>query len=591
MLSFRQRVFITYFIIFLVFILILFPFTKKVVEMIVGYQLEARATELIDNVRSSPNMSTLIYRLRKQEHLLFSRVSVLNSEGGVFYDSHIEKLLGDDFQKGYPTHHPEVIEAVNSGTGYAEGYSKILKKSFAYTAKSFDFHGSLFVMRTAIPYSHVVELTKDFQIGFLILGSMILVLYSIITWIVIYHFSKPIHDIIEGIKPYQKGEIDHVPRITLNDSSKSKNDFVKLANTLNSLSKRIQDQIDTLKSERNERSAILESLIEGVISVDCNLKVDFANNVALNMLGIDTFINKRLIDYAYNDKKHFFETCHILLSQCYSESKVITDTLLLPSKTYFDIVVAPKPSGAILVLQDKTSHYRILEMRKTFIANASHELKTPITIVRGFAETLQDNPDLDRKTTTGVIDKIIRNCVRMSNLIKNLLALSDIENLPHSHLNYCNLIELLESCKNMLFSIYPDAKVRIIPGEGDFCFVGDIDLFELAVKNLFENAAKYSSGPAEITVTLKENKGFINLDISDKGIGIPYQDQEFIFQRFYTVDKCHSRKLGGSGLGLSIVETIIEKHRGKISLESKLNEGTTFHITIPKEMVDLEKFC
>jgi signal transduction histidine kinase len=247
-------------------------------------------------------------------------------------------------------------------------------------------------------------------------------------------------------------------------------------------------------------------------------------------------------------------------------------------------VAAPKgaSSGAIFVMQDKSSHYKLLEMRKEFIANASHELKTPITIIRGFAEALHDNPDLPPETTEDVTAKIVKNCQRMTNLIKDLLTLSDIENIPHSRLIECDLHEIIEGCCNTLHEIFPTAQFNIHQQPNiDSYLVADPSLMELAMMNLIENAAKYSKPPAIIDISLETIGDNITVTIADQGIGIPPADLEHIFERFYTVDKAHSQKLGGSGLGLSIVQTIIHKHFGKISVQSEVGKGTTFTIVLP----------
>ena len=221
-------------------------------------------------------------------------------------------------------------------------------------------------------------------------------------------------------------------------------------------------------------------------------------------------------------------------------------------------------------------------MRKEFIANASHELKTPITIIRGFAETLHDNPQLPVAMLADITEKIVRNCQRMTTLIKDLLTLSDIENLPSSRLVECNLIELMEHCREMALSVHPSAKIAISSNKPNLSLIVDPALMEHAFINLIDNAAKYSNQPAEINIILTDLEDAVRIQIADKGIGIPSQDLDHIFERFYTVNKAHSRKLGGSGLGLSIVQNIVQKHQGKVSVESELGKGTTFTILLPK---------
>jgi two-component system phosphate regulon sensor histidine kinase PhoR len=284
------------------------------------------------------------------------------------------------------------------------------------------------------------------------------------------------------------------------------------------------------------------------------------------------------------------EKCINLLEKCQKEGHVLRETLELKhrgEKLYLEIVAAPKKdqTGAILVIQDNSEHYRIIEMRKDFIANASHELKTPITIIRGFAEALHDNPGLPNDTYAEITGKIVNNCEKMNTLIKDLLTLTDIEHIPESRLMECNLLELAENTKTTVEDAYPDAKIEVKASEEeDYYLLADPNLIELCLINLVENAAKYSEPPAEITITLKKEKEWMTVSIGDKGLGIPSNELEEIFQRFYRSEKSKYRKnkkIGGSGLGLSIVETIIAKHFGKITVDSVEGEGSTFKIYLP----------
>ena len=223
-------------------------------------------------------------------------------------------------------------------------------------------------------------------------------------------------------------------------------------------------------------------------------------------------------------------------------------------------------------------------MGKDFVANASHELRTPITIIKGYAETLHDHPDLGREKYVEITEKIGRNCIRMENLVKSLLTLTDIENISEDRFIETDLTILVENCRHTVRSVYSDANVTIDAPQKRILISADSGLLELALVNLLDNAAKYSEPPAQITIKIAPNlEGEVVVTISDQGRGIPEEDLEHIFQRFYRVDKTHSRRLGGAGLGLSIVRTIIAKHGGKIEAESKVGEGTTFTITLPVE--------
>lgn len=580
MLSFRQKILLSYLIVFFVFIILMFPFVTRWVHEIVLHSMEARTGEIIGNIQDAPNNDALVRRLKDQKSIMFFRTGVITNEHKVLYDSHTKRLLGPKFSQDYVVDHPEVSEAFQEGKGYHEDYSQILGQKFAYLAQAFDFHGKTYVLRTAFPYQFVREIINDFEIGFLGLSAAILLLFSIMTWFVINYLTRPIQQIINVVKPYQEGTERVLPYIELGRRN-GNDDFTKLASTLNSLSLKIQNHIDMITRERNEKETILESLVEGVIAVDDDMEITYTNHMATKLLqSIENLIGEKFA--ALHQEK-----CESLLRQCQEEKKPLTDTMEVfreGKKLYLDIVSAPKKdnAGAILVLQDKTAHYKIFEMRRDFIANASHELKTPITIIRGFAEALHDNPTLPVETQREVTTKIVRNCNRMAALIKDLLTLADIENIPSSRLSLFDLSDLTEQCHSMLKEVFPDAQFTIQKREEEVILFADRDLLELAVMNLIENAAKYSNRPAQINVTLDQDDQQVIIKVSDKGLGVPVADQEHIFDRFYTVDKAHSQKMGGSGLGLSIVKTIVEKHFGTITLESELGKGSTFTIRLPK---------
>ena len=171
----------------------------------------------------------------------------------------------------------------------------------------------------------------------------------------------------------------------------------------------------------------------------------------------------------------------------------------------------------------------------------------------------------------------------MARLIKDLLILSDVDNIPLSRLEKCDLYTMIEQASNQVHDLFPDALINLyLPPNEEMIIDADPSLMELAVINLIENAAKYSLPPAQIEISLQKEDGKIKLNIADKGLGILKDDLEHIFERFYTVDKAHSQKMGGSGLGLSIVKTVIHKHFGQISVESEMNKGTTFTIILPE---------
>ncbi len=574
-LTFRQKLFVTYVLVFLVFLTLLFPFASGSVRTIVRKTFKQRLLTLISQVSSSPDMPTLIGRIQEQAPFLFLRVTLLGPTGTVLYDSHMPELLENPALEN-EMHQPELVEAMEGGTGYSEGFSEVMGQKLIYVARSFDFHGQRLVLRTAFPYKQVDHLISDFEIGFLILGSAVLLLFAILSWIIINHLSRPIGQIIRAIEPYQQGTVDFIPRIEL---EVHEDEFTQLAGTLNSLTDRIQHQIDHLREERNSKELILESLGEGIIAFGPTTEVVFINDMACQLLKLQRAqtVGAKLTILEIN----------ALVNACLIDKAQKNANLSLKSgKRLIELLAVPMPQdgGAVLVMMDKTIQHQVLEMGKEFVSNASHELRTPITIIRGFAETLHDHPELPRPMADDILAKILRNCQRMETLVKNLLTLADIEKLPLNELHDCDLVWLAENCKQMVLAIYGDALITIHPTAKEIHALAEPDLLELAVMNLISNAAKYSRPPAQIDIRIWEKPGQVFLSVSDRGLGIPPEDVDHIFERFYTVDKAHSRKLGGAGLGLAITKTIIDKHDGRIQVSSILGAGTTFTITLPKRI-------
>lgn len=587
-LSFRQKIILSQLIVFLIFIAGLFPIIEKTVKELVRDSLEESTWDLIDLIDDAKSENQMIERLKNQEYFVFYRISLINAEGRLIYDSHLKKLFGEETEH-QPFEHPEVDEALREGSGYYIGPSKIFPGKFAYVARRFIFNGKTYVLRTSFPYGQIQDLITNFSLGFLLFYFFSFLVFNALIWMIFARLTRPIRQIIEAVRPYQMGQREDIPEIPLEQTSHSNDDFARLAQTLNSLSKRIRTQIQSISDERDEKEAILESLGEGVLAVDSDLNIQYINYIASKMIGLPRrqLLDKPFPNHSPKAPPSLLQKCKQLLSLCLDQKMVLTDSISFgeEKKIYIDLVAAPtaQKQGAILVMQDKSSHYKVLEMGKDFVANASHELRTPITIIKGFAETLHDLPEISKEMLSQITEKIMRNCERMEKLVKNLLTLADLENIPESRFRSVDLVALLENCRHFLLTLHPEIDVTIHKGKGAITIDADADVLELAMMNLLENAVKYSKPPARVEIFLSRiDEEEVKIEIQDYGIGIPATDVEHIFERFYTVDKAHSRRLGGAGLGLSIVKTIVDKHDGQISAESEEGKGTRFIIILPK---------
>jgi len=240
-------------------------------------------------------------------------------------------------------------------------------------------------------------------------------------------------------------------------------------------------------------------------------------------------------------------------------------------------------ADAILVLQDITAVQRIDKMRADFVANASHELKTPITAIRGFAETLIEDDTIDRAIQQRFMRKIHGQSIRLSALVSDLLALSRLESNDEAYNTQVDLQQVVQRvCANLqAVAQTQQVTLELQTKDGPMMLLGDDNALGQMATNLIDNAIKYTAAKGTVTVALTVTEGVAVLAVKDNGLGIDESDQERIFERFYRVDKARSQSLGGTGLGLAIVKHIVQSHKGLLQLNSKLNQGSTFTIKIP----------
>jgi signal transduction histidine kinase/PAS domain-containing protein len=587
-LKFRQKITLSHILLFVVFVLISFPFIQRTVSQIVYNNLQINSSNLIKVVQTAKDEKEVLEKLREAHSYIFFRSSLFDANGSIIFDSAAEEFAQSK-KEDVVLPPAEVEEILQKRIVYSVGESRIFHMKLAYVSIPFDFHGKTYIFRTAIPFSQVEAFTEEFKFWFYLFCAIALIFFGSLIWLIFHRIHLPIRQIIRAVRPYQGGQEEVIPHIELGKAVDEEDEFYRLAQTLNTLSEHLRLQFKNITDERNEKEAILESLGEGVIAVDAKMQMRYINFTGARMLGIP----RRQISgarFPHHPPSLLLDKCRAMLISCQQKLTVLTDSISMGEgkKTYLDLIAAPKTqgNGAIIVLQDKSSHYRVLEMGKDFVANASHELRTPITIIKGFAETLQDMPELPREMLVDITEKIVRNCQRMDTLVKNLLTLADLENLPSSRFQECDLVALVETCRQVMVSVYESAHIVIEKSSETILVAADPDILELALINLMNNAAKYSNPPAQITIGLVQESDEVCITISDQGIGIPPADLEHIFERFYTVDKARSRRLGGAGLGLSIVRTIIEKHHGTISVSSVVGEGTTFTIRLPAKTQD-----
>ena len=321
--------------------------------------------------------------------------------------------------------------------------------------------------------------------------------------------------------------------------------------------------------------AISPYLEEGIVLLYPNQELEVLTDATYKFLKTD---KKEKIFLSDLDSNPIVEKIRVMLEKNTSQSVIN----FLEKNVSINIEAFGKPGRVLIILKDMTNHEKILHMGKEFVGNASHELRTPITIIKGFTEMLLESKEIEESIQQSILKKMSTSCNRMEHLVKHLLRITDLEHCDLDAKSSVDIHRIIEDVSYQVISIYPDVRIEHLRKEGEMRAWIDSNLIELVLTNLFKNSVKYSRTEKVIEVKVDTVEEYVYICIQDRGIGIPEKDLEKIFDRFYTVNKAHCRKLGGAGLGLSIVRLIVEKHGGKIYATSELGLSTTMHLYLPK---------
>jgi two-component system phosphate regulon sensor histidine kinase PhoR len=398
------------------------------------------------------------------------------------------------------------------------------------------------------------------------------------------HFFEPIRSIQLAINRVTQGELDE--RVILRSTGDA--EFVELSDAINGMAEHYALLVEEANRHRNHLNAILSSLVDALVVVDKDLKITMANPAASNLLGITPDSRGRyLLESIRNyDLIQLFQ--RVLQEETTAQQEI---QIFSPQHYIFRAIVSPVRSqrtgkivGVVAILHDITEIKRLEKMRSDFVANVSHELRTPLTSIKGFVETLLDGALEDPESSRRFLTIVATETDRMVNLVQDLLELSRLEGTDRAwHLVPLDLGGLARETADSYREIAQEADLSLHVEIGDYLppIQGDATLLRQVIANLLDNAIKYTEPGGHVWLTLSGNDEALHLSVRDTGVGIPTKHLSRIFERFYRVDKGRCRKMGGTGLGLAIVKHIVEKHHGKIAVESEYGEGTCFTVTLP----------
>ncbi len=347
----------------------------------------------------------------------------------------------------------------------------------------------------------------------------------------------------------------------------------------------MQASVAALEAERDKLKGILEGMAEGVVATDRDERILHLNPKAARLLGTTGAVASHPIWEATRLRE-----VSEALSQAMASGERVAASIVQPGAPdrTLDLRASPlfadgETVGAVLVIEDVTQLRRLETMRQDFVANVSHELKTPITAIRGMVETLIDDPEAPVGVQRRFLEKVLRQAERMSSLVADLLSLARLESGRELE---CAPIDLRGPIQASVRALQPALEARRVElevalPEAPVVVLGEEEALRQAVTNLLDNAIKYSAPGRKVRVGLRFTPSQVAIEVEDQGIGIEAHHRERIFERFYRVDKARSRELGGTGLGLAIVKHIAHALGGEVSVDSIPGSGSTFRIHLP----------
>lgn len=515
------------------------------------------------------------------------RVTVILPDGRVLADTMENPLAMENH-----LHRPEVQLAIARGNGDVERYSQTLNRNFVYRALAVNSNGVLLgVVRVARAREDLDVLIHVKQLEVLKNCLLVLSLLLISAFVMVWRKTATVELLTKTTEAIASGDFER--RVPESRALGMK----RLADAINQMARNSAKRLSTLTAERNRLATIFTGMVEGVVDVDEKQNIVHINEAALFLLDLqrEKYIGKPVWQEIRN-QKIILALDEALRTRAVIKTQI--DYLRGREQLVIDLYVASladdngNPIGAILVLHDVTELKHLERIRTDFVANASHELKTPITAIRGLSETVVNDPDVDKQTLMSFMERIHSQSIRLSQLVGDLMTISRLEADSGEHnfsrINLVDLISRAITAAKPVAESKQHALTAQLSGEKLEVF-GDRQNLSQLLDNLIDNAIKYTPIAGRIEVRLRREELDVVLEVEDSGIGISPQHQERVFERFYRIDKARSQSLGGTGLGLSIVRNIAERHGGSVDVASQPGKGSVFIFRMPLALAGNEE--
>lgn len=517
------------------------------------------AVKLVDyQLDNSKNLKEQVDALNPLAYNDQTRLTIIDVDGKVLADSGEDDILENHKSR------EEVKEALSEGVGSATRYSSTLRCNMLYVA----LYNNGRIIRLSLPYDGILDnlpiLIKPLGIG--------AVISLIIAMILSKRFSDtltaPLQDIttqITKMKDYRELEFNDYKY----------NEFNIIASKLEEQALTIHDTMKKLKDEQNKINGILNQMKEGFILLDNDLNVLMVNYKAQKL-----YSNKIKLGNSIKDVIFDFKIIDALNNLC-EEQEIVK---IEKEAQFYNCYVAKVDYGVTLLFVNITEQHNAMKMRQEFFSNVSHELKTPMTSIRGYSELLETGVINDKEASKRALDKIHDEVNNMSSLINDILMISRLENKDVDIIKHPVHIEPLVNEIIATMQVEIDKKNLAVYKEiEDIIYFSNHQHMYQLLSNLITNAIKYNMQNGSITIKAYSRERNIIVEVSDTGRGISKVDQGRVFERFFRCDQGRDKETGGTGLGLAIVKHIVQYYQGNITLTSKLDQGTTFKVVLPKD--------
>jgi len=570
------KIFFSYLVIISLSFLLLDLFLREEVEKNLTSQIETEMMSYAKIIDLSPR-EKITEQIGEMANISNCRVTLIDARGKVFADS--EK---DVTQMENHSNRPEVQEARLKGSGISVRFSSSLNIDMLYVAVTIrngeKING---YVRLARPLHDVQKVIQKMYESILGASAIAVIVSLLIALFISYRLAEPIRAMERFTEKLRQGE--PVGAILLNTADETK----KLADNINFLVEELKDKIRIANEEKSKLMTALTSMTEGVLIINAQGLIEFVSPVLGDMLSV------RYEDVFGKTLMEAFRSAELqkILTEFKRTGENITReiTLDMAEVVILNVSVSavhgyPQEDKTMIVFHDVTRLKKLEKVKEDFVANVTHEIRTPLTAIIGYLETIKNGAIVNIDETKKFVDIILNQAERLNRLVEDLLTLSHIE-LKELKFNFEN-VSINAAITNVISLVETKAKEKKITIHNNvrenFPMIrADKDKLTQIFVNILDNAVKFTPESGRITIAAKEADAYTAVSISDTGIGVPRDEIQRLGERFYRVDRSRSRDLGGTGLGLSIVKHLMIAHGGRMEIESELGRGTTVFLLFP----------